>query len=104
MNFILPFIAKNRRPQLSLDDEEVGSEEDIAMLPDTKEIQNRLSLDSGGPSLNITNHLIDDPTIDLFFQTMAATLKTLPKQTQAQVKADIFQIISKAEIASFSNG
>lgn len=108
INFILPFIGKNRRPQTSVIDEQeldkVDSEEDTDILLDEiEEIQIRTSIDSEPPS-KMTKTSSDDTAIDLFFQAMAATLKTLPKQTQAQVKGEVFQIISKAEIASFSNG
>lgn len=105
MNFILPFIGKNRRPQTSLtEDQELDqceSEEDSFINPDDTEETPEVDPE---PSSKIPKHSMDDSSIDLFFQAMAATLKTLPKQTQAQVKAEVFQIISKAEIASFSIG
>ncbi|CAO1420854.1 unnamed protein product [Diamesa hyperborea] len=101
MNFILPFIGKNRKPQISVVDEqeldEVESEQDTE-----DNIDIRTSIDTEPPP-KITKTSSNDSSIDLFFQAMAATLKTLPKHTQAQVKSEVFQIISKAEIASFSN-
>ena len=97
MNFILPFIGKNRIPQKSVKDEQELDEE-VESDIDTNEIGIRTSIDTEPPT-KIAKTTSDD-SIDLFFQAMAATLKTLPKQTQAQVKAEVFQIISKAEIAN----
>ncbi|CAO1437023.1 unnamed protein product [Diamesa serratosioi] len=122
MNFILPFIGKSPRQQIILNQEQEQEEQEeaesddntVMILDDDFKYQNITSFQSDpiikitqlpidDPTIEITQLPIDDPTIDFFFQAMAATLKTLPKQTQAQVKAEVFQIISKAEIAFFSN-
>lgn len=40
----------------------------------------------------------DEHPIDLFFKSMAATVKSLPKKLQLQVKRDVLLLVNKAEI------
>lgn len=45
----------------------------------------------------------EEHPVDIFFKSMAVTLKTLPLRIQAEVKQNVLRIVNEAEIAYLSN-